>query len=87
LSLTDNTSNVAAGFSMTDGLSVKQVYAHFGTGNAIDSVAVPYDLVFWLAAGITLTAFSEHTGDYVVGSIRQVADSEGKLVNPSGYPL
>lgn len=82
---TDNVSNVASGFTMTDGVSVKQVYAHFGTGNVQDSVAVPFDLVFFLATGISLTAFSEHGGDYVVGSIRQIADVNGTLVNPSGF--
>lgn len=87
LSLTDNVSNVACGFTMTDGSTTKQVYAHIGTGNVQDSVAVPFDLIFWLATGISLSALSEHTGDVVSGSIRQVADSAGSLVNPSGFPL
>lgn len=87
LCCTDNVSNVACGFTMTDGSTTKQVYAHFGTGNVQDSVAVPFDLIFWLTAGETLTAFSEHAGDVVVGSIRQVADSTGALVNPVGFPL
>lgn len=82
---TDNLSNVASGFRMTDGLTTKQVYAHFGTGNAVDSVAVAFDLTFFLAAGISLVAFSEHGGDYVVGSLRQVADVNGNLINPSGF--
>ena len=82
---TDNLSNVASGFRMTDGLTTKQVYAHFGTGNAVDSVAVGFDLTFFLATGISLVAFSEHGGDYVVGSIRQVATANGTLVNPSGF--
>ena len=82
---TDNVSNVASGFRMTDGATTKQVYAHFGTGNAVDSVAVGFDLTFFLATGISLVAFSEHGGDYVVGSIRQVADVNGNLVNPSGF--
>ena len=82
---TDNLSNVASGFRMTDGLTTKQVYAHFGTGNAVDSVAVAFDLTFFLAAGISLVAFSEHNGDYVVGSLRQVADVNGNLINPSGF--
>lgn len=82
---TDNVSNVASGFTMSDGFSTKQVYAHFGTGNAVDSVAVAVDLTFFLAAGISLNAFSEHGGDYVVGSLRQVADVNGVLVNPSGF--
>ena len=82
---TDNVSNVASGFRMTDGLSTKQVWAHFGTGNVQDSVAVSFDLTFFLATGISLVAFSEHGGDYVVGSIRQVANVNGNLVNPSGF--
>ena len=87
LCCTDNVSNVAAGFLMDDGAATKQVYAHVGTGNVQDSVAVPVDLIFWLDTGISLSAFSEHSGDVVVGSIRQVADSTGTLVNPNGFPL
>lgn len=85
LCATDNVSNVACGFTMTDGLSVKQVFAHFGTGNVQDSVAVPFDLIFWVDTGISLTAFSEHAGDIVVGSIRQIATSDGTLVTPAGF--
>ena len=48
-------------------------------------VAVAFDLTFFLAAGISLVAFSEHGGDYVVGSLRQVADVNGNLINPSGF--
>ena len=87
LCCTDNVSNVAAGFLMDDGVATKQVYAHGGTGNVQDSVVVPVDLIFWLDTGISLSAFSEHSGDVVVGSIRQVADSTGTLVNPNGFPL
>ena len=85
LCATDNVSNVACGFLMTDGSTPKQVFAHFGTGNAVDSVAVPFDLMFFLDSGISLQAFSEHAGDFVVGSIRQVATSDGTLVQPAGF--
>lgn len=86
LNVNDNGSNVGGGFTMTDGSSVKQVWAGIGAGSS-DRENVTFDLTFWLASGITLTAFSDTTGSVITGSIRQVADSQGQLVNPSGYPL
>ena len=46
-----------------------------------------FDLVFWLASGETLNVRSSSTAARIEGSIRQVADSTGTLVQPSGYPL
>lgn len=85
LCCTDNVSNVACGFTMTDGLSTKQVFAYFGTGAVIQTVAVPFDLIFWVDTGISLTAFSENNSSVIVGSIRQVATSDGTLVTPAGF--
>ena len=75
-------------FDMTDGLSTKTVYqlGLDGGGTAL-GISVPVDLIFWLDAGITLTAKSDGPTTIVAGSIRQVADSTGTLVNPSGFPL
>jgi len=78
--------NVGSGFTMTDGLSVKQVWANIGAGSS-DRESTPFDLIFWLDTGITLTGFSDNAGGVLAGSIRQVADSTGLTVNPAGFPL
>ena len=74
---------------MTDGSSTKTVYqVHFKQGSAANGVAVSFDLIFAVATGITLSAFT--TADDVTiisGSHRQVADSAGNTVQPVGLPL
>jgi len=72
-------------FDMTDGFSTKIVYGGtFLAGSSIGFTS-EYDLVFFLPAGITLSATSSRTTIVVKGSIRQVADVNGSLVNPSGF--
>ena len=69
---------------MTDGATVKQVWAGIGAGSS-DRENVTFDLTFFLDAGETLTAFADTTGSVIAGSIRQVATSNGTLVQPSGF--
>ena len=80
--------NVEARFDMTDGSSTKTVW-ELATDNGTDSfmVSESFDLTFWLAAGQSLLAVSNNGRAIMSGSIRQVADSTGTIVNPSGYPL
>jgi hypothetical protein len=70
-------------FQMSDGLSTKTIWSH--TPTAAGST-VTFDLVFWLDTGITLNAVAG-AQSYLRGSTRQIADSTGEFVNPSGYPL
>jgi len=77
----------AGGFDMTDGFANKQVWAVTGVGKNANVVSVPFDLVFWLVPGVTLNVFSDSAQGYMSGSIRQIADSSGTTINPSGYPL
>ena len=75
--------------TMDDGLSTKKVWGIFVEDRKVEFfiTVVPIDLVFFLGTGITLSAVSDSTGNRWFGSIRQIADSDGTLVNPSGYPL
>lgn len=72
--------------NMTDGSTTKTVW-----GLTIDDGTQPaaysnnYDLTFFLAAGESLIASSNHINGYLTGSIRQVADINGTLVNPVGF--
>jgi len=79
-------SDQSGGFKLTDGVTTKVVWACVDDGNAT-MTTTPFDLTFWLAAGESLQAFSTRVSITTAGSVRQVADSDGKLVNPSGYPL
>lgn len=82
-----STGDQFTGFTMTDGLSSKDVFMARIAAGINSAVTVPYDLVFWLDTGISLVADSGSGSINNSGSIRQIADSQGTLVNPSGYPL
>ena len=75
-------------FSISDGITSKDIWLHRVTGSAsADSFAsVPFDLVFWLRPGDTLSATAAASAN-LIGSHRQIATGDGTLVQPSGYPL
>lgn len=76
---------VKSSFRMDDGVTTKEVWLHEGQTNT--QISVEFDLVFWLATGITLSSFTAAGSANLSGSVAQIADSTGTLVNPSGYPL
>jgi hypothetical protein len=77
----------ALDIDMDDGVSTTTVYK---TSSASTSTVVRQnfdsDKIFWLTTGITLSCTTSATAQFS-GSIRQIADSEGASVNPSGFPL
>ena len=82
-----STTNVNS-FTMTDGATIKTVWAQTIVPSSNPSfISIDFDFVVWLATGISISAVTNQTGNILIGSIRQVADSTGTLVNPSGYPL
>ena len=72
--------------TMSDGATTKTIWSHDNQANNAASV-LQIDYIFWLASGQSLSCTSNATAARLNGSIRQVADSAGTLVNPSGYPL
>lgn len=74
--------------SLSDGLSTKIVWRHSTANNTnADLNAIQFDFIFWLASGESLSVTSFSAATPMAGSVRQVADSQGTLVNPSGFPL
>jgi hypothetical protein len=76
------------GFDMSDGLSTKRVWGlneNFG-GTADPSYSYNVDLIFFNAVGIT-TSIQASANASFVGSVRQVADAQGALVDPVGFPV
>jgi len=84
LNVNDVSGSFGGGFTMTDGLSVKQVWASLGPGTVTLGVA-PFDLIFYVDTGVSLTAFSDGAGAVIAGSVRQIATSDGTLVTPAGF--
>lgn len=75
------------GLQMTDGTTTKDVYMiALGAGSTFtNSVIGNIDLVFFLRAGDELIAVSPANFYNFAGSIRQIADVNGNLINPSGF--
>tara|TARA_A100001015_G_C15001134_1_gene718553 strand:+ start:1250 stop:1762 length:513 start_codon:yes stop_codon:yes gene_type:complete len=65
---------------MTDGTTTKQMWEHLmnGTGNSCLNI----DYIFFLPAGVSLQVKSDSSGATIAGSVRQLADLSGNLVNP-----
>ena len=74
-------------FTMTDGLSVKTIWQSRSNAAATADVNYQFDFIVWLAAGESISGVSNDAEAFLDGSVRQVADSDGQTVNPSGYPL
>lgn len=73
-------------FTMTDGVTVKTVWAMTGLSAGSDtSDSELFDFVVFLASGESITAVSSQTSGIIQGSSRQIADVNGNLVNPSGF--
>ena len=83
---TDGTNAKNATLQLSDGLSTKNVWAvACGTGySANRNYIAGFDLVIFLTSGDSLTGTC--TGrSTIVGSVRQIADVNGNLVNPTGF--
>jgi len=71
------------------GASTQLIWSHEAPGVSSNggTTAVLLDLVVWLKAGETLSVTSSNASSRIAGSFRQIASSDGTLVNPNGFPL
>lgn len=73
-------------FDMSDGLSTKSVWqAGTITNGQFPAFSVPFDFVVFLDSGDSITGVSTGGEVIIAGSVRQVADLNGDIVNPSGF--
>jgi len=73
---------------MTDGATTKIVWAMNMTSGSTEAYQTEnVDLTFWLDVGVTLNVVTDGSANHFQGSIRQIADSTGSFVSPSGFPL
>ena len=71
---------------MTDGLSVKTIWAHkMNSGSTESYQNIIFEYTVFLNAGESISAVSSNAGNYIIGSSRQIADVNGVLVNPVGF--
>lgn len=73
-------------FNITDGLSTKLLYS-FTDNFSITSTGVsyPFDFIVFLRPNDELSVTSSFVQGNAIGSIRQIADVNGNLVNPVGF--
>lgn len=83
----DNSAVNDGSFSLSDGLSTKQIYEFstvtFSSAEANFAFNL-FDFNIFLDSGESLSA-TAGDGCIIAGSVRQIADISGNLVNPSGF--
>jgi len=69
---------------ISDGTTTKLVWQHIQPSNATlgQTTTNNIDLIVFLSAGDSLILSSNTSDAFIVGSVRQVADISGNLVNP-----
>lgn len=83
LYLTSNSVGDNVLIQITDGVTTKDVLRlQAGSSSAIRDAILPFDLTVFLGAGDSLIVNSSSTATRGAGSVRQVADINGNLINP-----
>jgi len=78
--------NHACSLTMTDGVSVKTVWAmKYNSGAVSAAISENIDLVVFLRTGDSVSAVSADADNVIQGSSRQIADVNGTLVQPVGF--
>ena len=77
----------SAQLSMSDSLSTKVIWSLDNTSvNTQAFGCLNVDIVVFLTTGDSISAICTQDGN-LDGSVRQIANAQGELVNPSGYPV
>jgi len=82
----NTTGDINCSLSMSDGLSTKTVWKNrlSVTSPAVQVNGGDIDFIFFLASGESISG-TAGIYSYLAGSYRQIADVNGKAVNPSGF--
>ena len=71
---------------ISDGSTDKTVWGTIADVTTIEGlIGLNIDFVFYLNSGDSFKVFSNNANCQCIGSVRQIADSSGNLVNPSGF--
>jgi len=82
----DSGVNNAVSIQMSDGATTKDVWKIVSANTGTDHQYVSqFDLVLFLATGDTVSVVSNAGKAFISGSIRQIADVNGVLVQPVGF--
>ena len=75
----------SASFTMSDGLSTKTIWELENPGFIEQTMAVNVELTVFLDSGESISAVTNNADSTIAGSVRQIADISGDIVNPSGF--
>jgi len=77
---------ISCRFSMSDGISTKDVWklSMVNNTNAVTAFE-SFDFIVFLSSGDSISAITNNAGAFLQGSSRQIADVNGVTVNPSGF--
>lgn len=70
---------------ITDGTTTKDVLSLTADASAETMAVLPIDCVVLIQSGETLQTVTNRAYAFSQGSVRQIADINGNLVNPSGF--
>ena len=71
---------------LTDGATTKKIYLKkVSASTTVVCANADFDFVAFLDVGDTLNAVSNSSLNQISGSVRQIADNNGVLVNPIGF--
>jgi hypothetical protein len=80
------TGSVQASFSMSDGISTKLIWGIDVVGTGTDAqVSEQFDYMVFLRPGDSISCTSNNAAAVIRGTVRQIATSNGTLVDPVGY--
>jgi hypothetical protein len=83
---TSSSADRGVSFALTDGSTTKVINNfEFESSGDVAGAAMSFDFVVFCAVGESCTVTSTSAGAFVGGSVRQVADVNGTLVQPSGF--
>jgi len=78
-------SSRSVGIDITDGTTTKRVWAaQFAVSNIVTDPQSA-DITVYINSGESILAVSDTTFAFLDGSIRQIADVSGNLINPVGF--
>ena len=70
---------------LSDGLSTKTILSlRINSPGSVDLNQL-FDFTVFLESGDSISAISNDANNYINGSSRQIADTNGNLINPSGF--
>jgi hypothetical protein len=76
----------AAGLQISDGSTTKDIFqVGIPTISVAPAVSESFDFVIWLNVGDSLIVTSNLPNNIVFGSVRQIADTNGELSQPTGF--